>query len=72
MEEIITRALNVVQTKPEWIQYIKQFNDPAGFVFCDSAILEEIKTAVDTDNPIHSGASLAMCLQNCKIILNNS
>jgi hypothetical protein len=70
--EIINRALTVVKTNPEWLNYIKTFNDPRGFVFCDSPLLDDIKDAVDAENPIHSGASLATCLQKCKIILNNS
>ena len=69
--EIVNRALIVVKSNPEWITYIKTFNDPSGFVFCDSPLLEDIKDAVDEENPIHSGASLALCLQKCKIILNN-
>ena len=72
MEDIIERALNVVKQKEEWITYIKKFNDPKGFVFADSELLDRIKDAIDTENPIHSGASLAMCLQKCKIILNNA
>ena len=71
-EEIVIRALNVVKSNPEWVSYIKSFNDEAGFVFCDSELLDKIKDAVDEENPIHSGASLAMCLQKCKIILNNT
>jgi hypothetical protein len=70
--DIVNRALTVVKSNPEWINYIKSFNDPSGFVFCDSSLLEDIKDAVEEENPIHSGASLAMCLQKCKIILNNS
>ena len=71
MENIVERALEVVKTKPEWVNYIKHFDNPSGFVFTDSQILDEIKDAVDAENPIHSGASLAMCLQKCKIILNS-
>ena len=72
MEDIIERALNVVKQKEEWITYIKKFNDPKGFVFADSELLDTIKDAIDTENPIHSGSSLALCLQKCKIILNNA
>jgi hypothetical protein len=71
-KEIVERALKVVQSNPEWVTYIKSFNDASGFVFCDAEILDKIKDAVDKENPIHSGASLAMCLQKCKIILNNT
>jgi hypothetical protein len=70
--DIVNRALTVVKSQPEWLNYIKTFNDPRGFVFCDSPLLDYIKDAVDEENPIHSGASLATCLQKCKIILNNS
>jgi hypothetical protein len=70
MEEIVERALNVVKTNPEWITYIKNFNSDAGFVFTESKLLEDIKDAIDAENPVHSGASIAACLQSCKIILN--
>ncbi len=69
---VINRALTVVKSNPEWIDYVKNFNQHNGFMFADSALLEDIKDAIDTENPIHSGASLAMCLQQCKKILNNS
>jgi hypothetical protein len=72
MEEIIERALNVVKSNPEWTTYVKTFNDPAGFLFTESILLETIKEAIDAENQIHSGASIAMCLQKCKIILNNT
>jgi hypothetical protein len=71
MEEVIERALAVVKSKAEWLAYVKKFNDPAGFVFCDSSMLDDIKDAINEENPIHSGASLASCLQKCKIVLNN-
>ena len=70
--KIVNRALTVVKSNPEWIDYVKNFNQHNGFMFADSALLEDIKDAIDTENPIHSGASLAMCLQQCKKILNNS
>jgi hypothetical protein len=72
MEDIVERALAVVKSKLEWVNFIKQFDDSSGFIFVDSAMMDEIKDAVDAENPIHSGASLALCLQKCKIILNNT
>jgi hypothetical protein len=67
--EIKNRALNVVKSNPEWVEYIKDFDSSSGFMFITSSILEDIKAAIDEENPIHSGASLAMCLQYCKKIL---
>ncbi len=72
MEDIIERALNVVKQKEEWITYIKNFNDPSGFVFTESELLNTIKDAIDAENPLHSSSSLGVCLQKCKIILNNA
>jgi hypothetical protein len=72
IEEMVQRALNVVKSNPEWITYIKNFNNQQGFIFCDDKLLDDITSAVDDENPIHSGASLALCLQKCKIILNNT
>jgi len=70
--EIINRALSVVVSNPAWVEYIKDFDGPTGFMFAKSPLLDDIKDAIDEENPIHSGASLAMCLQKCKKILNNS
>jgi hypothetical protein len=70
--KIIERALNVVKTNPEWITYIKNFNGENGFLFTESKLLDEIRNAIDDENPIHSGASLSMCLKQCKNILNNT
>lgn len=72
MEEFVERALKVVQSREEWITYIKDFNYPYGFLYTESELLLQIKNAIDAENPIHSGASLAMCLQECKKLLNNS
>ncbi len=69
--EVINRALTVVKSNPEWIDYVKNFNEHNGFMFANSSLLEDIKDAIDSENPIHSGASLAMSLQQCKKILNN-
>jgi len=72
LQEIVARALNVVKTNPEWIAYVKNFDDPKGFLFKQSTTLDEICTAIDDENPIHSGASIAMCLQQCKFLLNKA
>ena len=72
MADVIQRALNVIKQNEEWITYIKNFNAPSGFIFAESELLNTIKDAIDTENPIHSGASLGLCLQKCKIILNNA
>ena len=70
MEEVVERALNVVKSNEKWVDFIKNFNEPNGFMFCDSPELNIIKDAVDEENPIHSGASIALCLQECKHLLN--
>ena len=71
MEEIVERALNVIQKNPEWVDSVKNFDDETtGFIYSDSVIINEIISAIDEDNPIHSGASLSFCLNRCKAILN--
>ena len=71
-KEIINRALNVINSNPEWIEYVINFMDPNGFMFNESPLLEDIKDAIDEENPIHSGASLAICLQKCRQILSRT
>ena len=68
--EMINRALTILYSKPAWADYVKNFADPCGFIFNNDAILDDIKDTIEEENRIHSGASLAMCLQKCKIILN--
>jgi hypothetical protein len=71
MEEIIVRALKVIRSKPEWLSYVKNFNDDTkGFLLANNQHINELKTAIDNENPVHSGASLAMCLQECRKLLN--
>lgn len=70
MEEIIERALNVIKTKPEWVTFVKEFNDPTGFMLFDSPLIYEIKDAINAENPIHSGSSIALCLRSCQTALN--
>jgi hypothetical protein len=70
MEEITARALNVIRTNPEWIDSVKNFNEPDGFLFSANPIIDDIKLAIEQENPIHSGASIALCLQQCRQTLN--
>jgi hypothetical protein len=70
MEEIVNRAMNVVKSNPEWITCIKEFNEPSGFMISENYMVQDIKTAIEIENPIHSGCSIALCLQQCREILN--
>jgi hypothetical protein len=71
MDKIVERALNVIKQNPEWVDTVKNFNDETtGFIYSDSVVINEIISAIDEENPIHSGASLGTCLQACKAILN--
>jgi hypothetical protein len=72
MEEIVNRALTVIQSNPDWIDYVKNFNDSNGFMFCESKLLKAIGDAIDDENPCHSGTSIAMCLKECKMLLNQT
>ena len=67
--DMINRALKVIKQNEEWVTYVINFADPVGFIFADSEILEQIKDAIDEENPIHSGNSLGMCLRKCKSLL---
>jgi hypothetical protein len=70
MEDIVARALNVVKSNPEWINCIKNFNEPNGFMLSATPLVQEIKNAIDEENSLHSGSSIALCLQQCREILN--
>jgi hypothetical protein len=67
--DMINRALKVIKQNEEWVTYVINFADPVGFIFADSEILEQIKDAIDEENPIHSGNSLGRCLRKCKSLL---
>ena len=70
MDPVVERALNVVNSKPEWISCVKNFTDPYGFLIANKPPICEIKNAIEEENSIHSGASIAVCLQECRKLLN--
>jgi hypothetical protein len=41
-------------------------------MFCESKLLKAIGDAIDDENPCHSGTSIAMCLKECKMLLNQT
>ena len=73
-EEIIQRGYNIIIETPQWIEYIKSFNNSKGFMWGDTnaandSVLNDIKNAIYLDNPIHSSSSLALTINRCKYLL---
>ena len=70
-EDLVERALKVIKQNLEWVLYLQQVDRYGGFLFLESTMMNDIKDAIYLDNPIHSSASLALCLQECSKQLKN-
>ena len=70
MEEKVQSAYNFLnQTENKHLkEFVKNFNQPHGFAFCESSEYTEIIDGLDADG--HSGSSLAMCMRACQKIFN--
>ena len=63
----VQNMLAFIKTKPELVKFVRDFDEPNGFLFSRSPYVNEIDYGVDQDG--HSGASLAYCLRACQHIL---
>jgi len=66
-QQSVQNMLNYIKTKPELVKFVREFNDPMGFLFSKSPYVAEIDYAVDSDG--HSGSSFSWCMRQCQAIL---
>ena len=69
MDGCVKRALVYIRSKPELIEFVRDFDEPTGFMFSSDARVTEIDEALDSDG--HSGASFACCLRVCQQTLRD-
>jgi len=70
--ELILNMYNHIIKNPEWVDFIKNFNDNDnnGFIFSNDQRISDIYKGVNAENDIHSGASFSLCLRKCQSIFN--
>lgn len=66
LEKSADIMMNVIKKKPEWIDYVKNFNQMGGFLFCKCKTLDELEDAILKADDSHTGASFALTLRICQ------
>ena len=66
LEKTADIMMNVITKKPEWIDYVKNFNQMGGFLFCKCKTLYELEDAILKADDSHTGASFALTLRICQ------
>lgn len=66
----IKNALTVIEDKPYLVDFIKNFDEEGGFMFCSDKQLFEIYDQLETEG--HSGSSFAITMRCCQHILNGT
>ena len=66
LEKSADIMMDVITKKPEWIDYVKNFNQTDGFSFCKCKTLDELEDAILKADDSHTGASFALTLRICQ------
>jgi hypothetical protein len=64
--ELVEQALNYINEYSEFIDFVKNFDDPTGFMWSTDERLFKIIDGIN--NPIHSPTSFALTLRVCQNI----
>ena len=59
---------NHINKNPEWVDFIRDFNDDNGFLFSKDERITDIYNVVTAETDIHSGSSFALSLRACQSI----
>ena len=59
---------NHINKNPEWVDFIRDFNDDNGFLFSNDERITNIYNVVTAKTDIHSGSSFALSLRACQSI----
>lgn len=70
-EQQTSTAMKVIMSCPEWISFVRDFNNPQGFLFSQSNVLMELEKEILAADNNHSGASFALVMRQCQQILLN-
>jgi len=68
--KLILDMYNHIIKNPEWVDFIRDFNDNGGFMYSTDERISDIYKGVNAENDIHSGASFLLCLRKCQSIFN--
>lgn len=63
--------MSVITQKTEWIDFVKNFNLPGGFLFCKSQVLDELEKAIMNVDDSNTGMSFALTLRLCQLKLQS-
>ena len=67
-----TNLMNLINTQPTWINFVKKFNEPNGFTWTINPLCGEIYDAYSgtySDNSLDS-SSFPLYMRACQYILN--
>ena len=64
--ELVEQSLTYINEYPEFIDFVKNFDDPTGFMWSTDERLFKIIDGIN--NPIHSPTSFALTLRVCQNI----
>ena len=59
---------NDINKNPEWVDFIRDFNDDNGFLSSKDERITNIYNVVTAETDIHSGSSFALSLKACQSI----
>ena len=59
---------NHINKNPEWVDFIRDFNDDNGFLSSKDERITNIYNVVTAETDIHSGSSFALSLRACQSI----
>ena len=65
-------AMKVIMSCPEWINFVRDFNNPDGFLFSQSNVLMELEKQILAADDNHTGASFAFFMRQGHQILPKS
>ena len=64
--DYVNEALTYMTEYPDYIDFVKNFNEESGFLYTEDKRVTEIFNGINNNN--HSGASFALTLRVCQSI----
>lgn len=64
-EKCAAIALNFIRKNPDYINFIKNYNNPRGFTYSRSDILDKINNVIENDE-CSKAITFVNCMNNCR------
>ena len=64
-EKCVSIALNFIRKNPDYINFIKNYDNPRGFTYSRSDILDKINNVIENDE-CSKAITFANCMDNCR------